>query len=96
MEGNFPTSKYNRKSSIVVKNKYDGSLLRSSSSLNPRKSLGFKPKISNLKTAIVWFTLTAQLMVIGLFSNGCTWKLPSFPIDPPNVCTFRRPCMTVK
>ena len=34
MEGNFPTSMYNRKSGIVVKNQYDGFLLRSSSTYN--------------------------------------------------------------
>jgi hypothetical protein len=34
MEGNFPNSTYNRKSSIVVKNQYNGFLLRSSSTYN--------------------------------------------------------------
>ena len=34
MEGNFPTSMYNRKSSIVVKKQYDGFSLGSSSTFN--------------------------------------------------------------
>ena len=34
MEGKFPTSTYNRKSSIVVKKQYDGFLLRLSSTYN--------------------------------------------------------------
>ena len=49
-------------------------------SSNLRNILGLKPRISNLKTVIFWFTLTGPLMHISIkfWTFSCTFRLAQF------------------